>query len=135
MVDLDDKNCTVFKQELTDILNTFNPKPSALFRIAIEEGEAWLLGDRKAVKTAYPAAIDQALNNYVQDSICGTWEILADAIYPGGSQQLKNLGWPHIGQAKCEWAMNISPNIDVDSNLSKSFRVFRDGIRNLAGMI
>lgn len=134
-MDLDDKDCTAFKQELIDILNAFNPKPSALFRIAIEEGEAWLLGDRNAVKAAYPRAIDQALDSYVQDSICGTWERLADAIYPGGSQHLKYLGWPYIGQAKCEWARNISQHIDVDTNLSKSFQVFRDGIRNLAGII
>ncbi len=77
----------------------------------------------------------QVLNNYVQDSICGTWEKLADAVYPGGSQKLKQLGWPHTGKAKCEWAEKISPYINVDTNHSKSFQVFRHGIRHLAGMI
>ncbi|MEA2083612.1 MAG: DUF4276 family protein [Thermodesulfobacteriota bacterium] len=132
VVDLDDKDCLGFKQELLDILNACNPQPTTLFRIAIEEGEAWLLGDRNAVKTAYPRAKERVLNQYVQDSICGTWEKLADAVYPGGSQKLKRLGWPHSGRAKCEWAEKIAPHLDVEVNQSNSFQVFRDGIRDMA---
>jgi len=134
VVDLDDKDCLVFKQEMLAILNGCNPQPTTLFRIAIEEGEAWLLGDRNAVKSAYPRAKEQVLNAYEQDSICGTWEKLADAVYPGGSQKLKQMGWPHTGRAKCEWAKHIAPHLDVESNQSRSFQVFRDGIRNLAGL-
>ncbi len=135
VVDLDDKDCRAFKQEMLDVLKTCNPQPITLFRIAIEEGEAWLLGDRNAIKTAYPRAKEQVLNGYMQDSICGTWEKLADAIYPEGSQKLKQLGWPYTGQAKCEWAKNIAPHLDVESNQSRSFQTFRNGIRNLAGIV
>lgn len=131
VVDLDDKDCLTFKQEMLNILNNCNPQPTTLFRIAIEEGEAWLLGDHNAVKVAYPHAKDQILNTYVQDSICGTWEKLADAVYNGGAQKLKQLGWPYTGQAKCEWAEKIAPNMDVENNQSRSFQVFRDGIRGL----
>ncbi len=134
VVDLDRKDCLQFKQELVAILDACNPKPTTLFRIAIEEGEAWLLGDRKAVEAAYPEAESKILDNYHQDSICGTWEVLADAIYPGGSTKLKRLGFPHTGMAKCEWAEKIGPNIAVDSNQSDSFQVFRDGVRRLAGI-
>ena len=98
VVDLDDKDCVKFKQDLLDVLNACNPRPKTLFRIAIEEGEAWLLGDRAAVKAAYPKAKDAVLDNYVQDSICGTWEVLADAVYPGGSQPLK-VGYQLAGKA------------------------------------
>ena len=80
VVDLDDRDCMAFKQELLDVLAACNPRPRTLFRIAIEESEAWLLGDRKAIKTAYPHAKDSVLSNYAQDSICGTWEVLADAV-------------------------------------------------------
>ncbi|MFC1508577.1 DUF4276 family protein [Candidatus Omnitrophota bacterium] len=135
VVDLDEKDCLKFKQEMLNILNVCNPKPTTLFRIAIEEGEAWLLGDRNAVKAAYPRAKDQVLNAYHQDSICGTWEKLADAVFPGGSQKLKSLGYPPIGQTKCEWAKKIAPHLDVESNQSRSFQVFRNGIRNLAGIV
>ncbi len=134
IVDLDDKNCLLFKQEMLNVLNDCHPPPITLFRIAIEEGEAWLLGDRNAIKSAYPRAKRQILNTYAQDSICGTWEKLADAVFPGGSQKLKKLGWPYTGQAKCEWAKKIAPNLDIDVNQSKSFQVFRDGIRKLAGI-
>ena len=132
VVDLDSRDCMAFKRELLDVLNACNPRPRMLFRIAIEESEAWLLGDRDAVKAAYPGAKDPVLNRYVQDSICGTWEVLADAVHPGGSAQLKASGYPATGAAKCEWAKNIAPHLDVDRNRSRIFRVFRDGVTTLA---
>ena len=132
VVDLDDRDCMAFKQELLDVLNACNPRPWTLFRIAIEESEAWLLGDRDAVKAAYPGAKDPVLDGYVQDSICGTWEVLANAIHPGGSARLKKSGYPAMGAAKCQWAENIAPFLDVDRNRSRSFQVFRDGVKALA---
>ena len=132
VVDLDDKDCIAFKNELLGVLSACNPRPRALFRIAIEESEAWLLGDREALKSGFPDAKDSVLESYIQDSICGTWEVLADAIYPGGSTRLRTLGYPHIGIAKGEWAKEIAPMMDVDRNRSKSFQVFRDAVRNLA---
>ena len=132
VVDLDGRDCLTFKQELLDVLNACNPPPRALFRIAIEESEAWLLGDRDAVKAAYPGAKDSVLNGYELDSICGTWEVLADAIHPGGSARLKKSSYPATGRAKCEWAKNIAPHLDVDRNRSRSFQVFRDGVKALS---
>ena len=134
VVDSDDWDCVAFKQELLGVLNACNPRPKTLFRIAIEECEAWLLGDRAAIKSAYSNAEDSVLNNYVQDSVCGTWEVLADAVQPGGSSTLKKLGYPATGIAKCDWAGKIAPHLDVNKNQSKSFQVFRDGVRNLAGI-
>ena len=92
VVDLDDGDCTAFKDELLDILRSCDPRPTVLFRIAIEESEAWLLGDPAAVKGAYPRAREPVLNRHRQDSICGTWEVLADAVHPGGAADLKRLG-------------------------------------------
>ena len=134
VVDLDNRNCVAFKQELLNLLQACNPRPSTLFRIAIEESEAWLLGDRRAVMAAYPKAKISVLDNYIQDDICGTWEILADAIHPGGSSGLKKLGYPEIGKAKCKWAQEISPHMNVERNQSGSFQVFRDGVRRYAGV-
>ena len=132
VVDLDDRDCMAFKRELLDVLNACDPRPKTLFRIAIEESEAWLLGDRDAVKAAYPGARDSVLDDYRQDGICGTWEILADAVHAGGSARLKDSGWPASGIAKCEWAREIAPHMDPDRNRSPSFRTFRDGVRRLA---
>ena len=133
VVDLDKQDCTTFKGELDGVLKRCDPRPNALFRIAIEESEAWLLGDRAAVRAAYPDASDSALDGYEQDSICGTWEVLADAVHEGGRAALAAEGWPASGIAKCEWARKIAPHVDPDRNLSPSFRAFRDGVRRLAG--
>ena len=134
VVDLDTRDCRAFKQELISVLEACEPRPKALFRIAIEESEAWLLGDRDAVKAAYPGAKTAILDGYVQDSLCGTWAVLADAVYPGGSARLKELSYPYTGTAKCEWAEKIAPRMNVDRNRSKSFQVFRDGVRKLTGI-
>ena len=133
VVDSDDRDCIAFKKELLSVLNNCNPRPKTLFRIAVEEGEAWLLGDRSAIKAAYPSAKDTILNGYVQDSVCGTWEVIADAVHSGGSKRLKRLGYPETGKTKCEWAAKIAPELDVAQNRSKSFTVFRDGVQKLAG--
>lgn len=133
VVDLDTRDCKALKGELLDVLAACKPPPQALFRIAIEEMEAWLLGDRDAILTAYPKAKERVLDRYQQDSICGTWELLADAVHKGGARALKKQGWPAPGRAKCEWAKRIGPLLDVEGNQSKSFQVFRDGVRNLAG--
>ncbi|MDM8523023.1 hypothetical protein QUF80_06575 [Desulfococcaceae bacterium HSG8] len=76
--------------------------------------------------SAYPKARSYVLDSYIQDSVCGTWEKLADAVYPGGSEALKKTGWPKMGQAKCEWAGRI------ENNFSRSFQAFRNGMRRLA---
>jgi hypothetical protein len=82
--DLDEKCLREFLVELNGVLNRCDPKPETRFCIAIEESEAWFLGDVEAVKEAYPRASDEVFSSYINDSICGTWERLADAVYPGG---------------------------------------------------
>jgi hypothetical protein len=134
VVDLDRRDCLQFKREMVSILERCHPSPKTLFRIAIEEIEAWLLGDQVALKMAYPRAKQSVLNTYSQDSICGTWEKMADVVYPGGSVKLKPLGYPLIGQVKCDWARNISQYLDVNSNNSKSFQVFCTGVQQLSGV-
>ena len=109
--DLDDKCLKAFRDELYGILNACNPKPETRFCIAIEEGEAWFLGDLNAVKTAYPKAKDAVLNSYVNDSICGTWEKLADAVYQGVSAALSAKGWQAVGAEKSKWAEEITPHM------------------------
>lgn len=132
VVDLDRRDCITFKRELLDVLESRRPRPTTLFRIAIEESEAWLLGDRDAVLAGYPGANAAILNRYVPDSICGTWELLADAVYVGGSEALRRAGWQAVGAAKHEWARRIAPHIDVQRNRSASFQTFRRGLQRLA---
>ncbi len=131
--DLDDKCLKTFRQELFNILNTCNPKPETRFCIAIEEGEAWFLGDIPAVKSAYSKAKDVVLDAYINDSICGTWERLADAVYKGGSSALSAKGWQAVGAEKSVWAEKITPHMDVTNNVSPSFAYFRKKLLELVG--
>lgn len=134
VVDCDHKQCAEFLAELNLILNSCISKPRTLFRLAIEECEAWLLGDRAAITKVYPRAKKAILDGYVQDSICGTWEKLADAIYPGGSMVLQSKPYFEIGTVKCEWAEKIGPHVNIEANISYSFGKFREGLKRLAQM-
>ena len=131
VLDSDRRESVAFLAELNAVLIRCQPAPNTLFGLAIEEMEAWLLGDRTALFAAYPRAKKEVLARYEQDSVCGTWELLADAVYPGGSQAIKKAGWPLPGRIKHEWAVNIGPHMDTALNASPSFCRFRDGLLKL----
>lgn len=131
VLDNDSRDCKSFLEELNALLKQCVPAPTTLFRLAIEEMEAWYLGDRKALLAAYPKAKKGVLAGYQQDKVCGTWELLADAIHPGGHASIEKAGWPLPGHLKHTWAEKISPHMDVEDNASPSFSKFRDGVRRL----
>ncbi|MFP3506603.1 hypothetical protein [Burkholderia sp. SIMBA_062] len=133
VLDSDRRDCKTFLRELNSLSAKCNPAPKTLFRLAIEEMEAWFFGDRQALLRAYPRARKEVLGRYEQDSVCDTWELLADAIYPGGRSAIEAEGWPLPGQVKHEWAETIGPYMDIDANTSPSFCKFRDGLRRLIG--
>ena len=87
VLDSDDHDVQQFRSELEAVAMQNTIKIDHVFCLAVEEIEAWLLGDRHALLSAYPHAKMHVLNTYVQDSICGTWEVLADAVYPGGTSK------------------------------------------------
>jgi len=126
VIDLDSRNKKDFLQVLNKILDSCTSQPSTYFCFMIEEGEAWFLGDINAIKQAYPKVKQTILKSYIPDSICDTWELLADAIYPGGREALKRKGTSYIGREKSNWAKNITPHIDVENNKSQSFQYFRE---------
>ena len=133
VLDADNQECITFLRDLRSLAGTCAPALRILFRLAIEEIEAWYLGDRTALLAAYPHAKPQLLDSYQQDSICGTWERLADAIHEGGAAAIIRTGWPLPGQIKHEWAERIGPLMDIERNVSPSFQKFRDGLRRLTG--
>lgn len=130
--DLDSRCMKTFRDELLAILNNCNPKPTTRLCFAIEEGEAWLLGDLQAIHHAYPRAKQAVLDSYINDSICGTWERLADAVYPGGAIKLSAKTRQEQGHEKYKWAEAIAPHMDIENNQSPSFRYFRDSLRSAA---
>jgi hypothetical protein len=129
--DLDSRCLKEFRQELLQIAENCHPKPNVQFCIAVEEFEAWLLGEQQAIIKAFPNAKKLPLDMYKQDSICGTWQVLADSLYKGGSKKLISLPYSAIGKEKCDWAKTISPLMNVEENRSQSFCYFRDKLRLL----
>lgn len=126
VLDSDDHDVQQFRSELEAVAIQNMIKIDHVFCLAVEEIEAWLLGDRHALLSAYPHAKMHVLNTYVQDSICGTWEVLADAVYPGGTSKLsrEHASFIEIGKLKAEWPQNIGIHMDLKSNESPSFNDF-----------
>ena len=132
VVDLDYRHFEQFRKKLEETFQTNAPNLGGGVRLAVEEIEAWILGDRTAVRRAYPFVREYILKSYEQDSICGTWEVLADALFHGGSERLTEVGYPQIGREKHRWAENIGQYMDVESNHSPSFQEFRDLLQHWA---
>ena len=126
VLDNDTRNTEEFLVELNRVAQQNMIAVDHVFCIAVEEVEAWLLGDEAAILAAYPLAKIQQLHTYVQDSICDTWEILADVVYPGGVSKLKKecSTYIEIGKCKSEWAQKIGSHMDIEHNNSPSFNHF-----------
>ena len=122
VLDTDNRSIETFEKDLLDMVKQCKSAPKTAFGLATEEVEAWYLGDRNALAKAYPRAKTTILSKYVQDSVCGTWELLADALVKGGSAEVKKAGWIHAGTLKHEWAEKIGPHMDIANNQSPSFR-------------
>ena len=126
VLDNDDREIAAFSNQLHALVNSLSITIDCVFCVAIEEMEAWLLGDLPAIQAAYPQTRLSHLSSYVQDSICGTWELLAGAIHKGGLQQFRKdfPAYPEAGKKKSEWAQKIGAFMRLDENKSPSFQSF-----------
>lgn len=131
LVDTDDRNVAHFRRDLRAVLTQCQHAPRTVFGLATEEIEAWYFGDRTALLEAFPNADKKVLQKYQQDAICGTWEMLADALVKGGSAGLKKQGFHKAGEFKHECANRIGPLMDVTRNQSPSFENTRQSFEGL----
>lgn len=133
LIDEDRQNCQELKQKLEDIaiqegLSTPSTTESfqVLNRIAVEELEAWFFGDVEALTEAYPKVpktLTKRKSYRNPDEIKGgTWEAL-DRVLSAAGYYTKGF------MPKTEVARNIAPLMNPETNSSKSFQVFRDGIK------
>lgn len=132
VVDNDDRDTDEFYNELEALARNNMITLDYVFCVAVEELEAWLLGDEDAIFAAYPRAKIHLLRNYEQDSICGTWEVLADMLYKGGRNSLKRNSpyYGETGRLKCEWARNIGAQMNIHDNKSPSFNCFINALES-----
>jgi len=127
LVDRDNDNCKQLKQALSKASHVVIKKKGhvVLHRIAIEELEAWFLGDIPAIRVEFPKVPANLYKNKKfrdPDAIKGgTWETL--------DKLLKDYGYQ--GLFKTDFAKRVAPFMDIEKNRSKSFQVFRDGLRKM----
>lgn len=131
IVDRDDDDCRKLKQQLEQMATEAglvtktragNKPYTVINRLAIEELEAWYLGDWDAVKAAYPRVsvkIPQQAKYREPDAIAGgTWEAF--------ERILKKAGYFKTGLRKIEAARTVASFMDPTRNRSRSFQVLRE---------
>ena len=137
VLDNDDNEPEEYKRLLDSVADMNSIEMDHVFCIAIEEVEAWLLGEEMAIQKAYPKYRRNVLHGYKQDSICGTWELLADVVYKGGICEIrkKRMSYAQIGKLKAEWADKIGSQMVFEDNKSPSFRFFYESICKRLGRV
>lgn len=120
LVDADDDDCGALKQGLVALAMTLEPRLNVIFRIAVEETEAFYLGDLCALKRAFPNADMDKARAYVPDSIVKTAELFGSIVGDGGLNKV----W---------WADEMGPRLTTrpSGSRSPSFRALHAGIRSL----
>ncbi len=131
ILDADDKDSRKLYNSIRFTAQSLAPEKKVIIGLAVEELESWLLADRKAILQAYPEADLDVLDSYKQDSICGTWEVLAKAVLGSRAQGLIETGYPAVGMYKAEWAGKIAPFLDPERNVSPSFNRFYKALKSV----
>ena len=134
LIDEAREDCLNLKKQLEDMAISAGliPKSSCqkdksfqvLNRIVVEELEAWFFGDVQAIRQAYPKVSAHLANQQPYrdpDAIKGgTWEAL--------ERVLKKAGYHPGGLEKYKASSEISQYMNPESNRSKSFQVFYQGL-------
>lgn len=139
LVDEDRQDCHAIKHQmeqasqqagLVSKSQSLGPNFQVLNRIAMEELEAWFLGDPEALRSAFPKVSRSLASNtkyWNPDQVVGgTWENLESI--------LQRAGYYKGGLLKTEAASKIASQMVPERNRSQSFRIFLDGLRMAAGV-
>lgn len=134
LVDQDRERCEDLKSRLEKIAQkegfiTWSKAPfkdsfQVLNRIAVEELEAWFLGDITALAGAYPRILRKLANKPKYrnpDAISGAWETL--------ERLLQRANYYRGSMPKIEVARLVAQHMLPDRNRSRSFQVFRDALQ------
>lgn len=136
VVDRDQDDCVYLKTRIAGLVEDAGltvdmqgTPGTVLIRVAVEEMEAWLLGDVSALREEFPrvpASLAQRSRfRDVDDIRGGTWEALERVLQEAGS-------YPG-GLAKVDCALRVARHMNIHGNRSHSFAVFQQGLQRLIG--
>lgn len=119
VVDADDEPPADLALRIRKIVKKYAPT-RAVVRLAVEETEAYYLGDLRALKAAFPAADMATARAFVPDSIVGTAERFGEIIGDDGLR-------------KVLWAEQMGRRVTTDPARSRSpsFKELHAGIKEL----
>jgi len=107
LVDADDDDPAELHASVAAVAATFAPALRISVCVAVEETEAFYLGDLKAVRRAFPNADMALARTYVPDSVCGTAELFGRLVHDGGNN-------------KVAWAEAMAPVLTTRAGRSRS---------------
>jgi hypothetical protein len=121
LVDADDDDPATLADGISAAAARIAPDLSVTVRLAVEETEAFYLGDQKALWKAFPGADMAKARSYTPDSIIGTWELFGSIVDDGGGN-------------KVAWAEAMGPVLTTvaSQNRSPSFQRLVAGLLGLA---
>lgn len=135
VLDRDDDDCLDLKRRVEESATRSGLLPRSAapdgsrhdvcVRIAVEEMEAWLLGDEEALRTAFPRVRPFSGKEKFRDPDDvrgGTWEAL--------EKLLQDRGYYPSGLSKINCASEAARHMSPGSNRSDSFRCLVTGVRS-----
>lgn len=128
VMDSDDHNPDELRNQLYMVCRQYATDIRTVVGLCTEEVESWMLGDVGAIIKTYPEADIGAMDDYVQDSVCGSWEKLCEVVCPDDYRELIAIGYPAIGNYKAGWAENLSKNMNYMDNVSPSFILYKNAL-------
>lgn len=121
LLDADDDDIDLLVANIRDVAKICAPRLRVNVSVAVEEMEAYYLGDLRALQHVYPAADMKVARAYVPDSICGTWELFGQVVGDGGGN-------------KVAWAEAMGPHVTTRPARSRS-PSFRDMIHQMNALV
>ena len=120
LLDADDDDVERLALDIAAVARQCAPHLRLRVAVAVEETEAFYLGDLRALQRAYPNADLEKARAYVPDSICGTWELFGNIVGDGGGN-------------KVAWAEAMGRQVTVNAGESRS-PSFRHMLRDIEAL-
>lgn len=121
LLDADDDEPHALRESIAAVAEHCAPQLQLRVSVAVEETEAFYLGDLRALERAYPDADLERARGYEPDSICGTWELFGEIVGDGGGN-------------KVAWAESMGPYVTTRAAESRS-PSFRGMVQEVGALV